>query len=191
MAARRPDPSELEAAVGRGVPDVVAPGLDILFCGINPSLWSAAVGHHFARPGNRFFKVLYGAGLTPRLLAPEEDRLLVSFGLGVTNLVARATATAAELGDDELSQGARRLARKTRRLRPEVVAVVGITAYRRAFRVPQAPLGEQDRRLGPARCFVLPNPSGLQARYQLEEMVALYGELARAVGRAPGVRPTR
>jgi len=110
--AARPTPSELAAAVGRFVPDVLGPGLGVLFCGINPGLWSAAVGHHFARPGNRFWKALHQGGLTPRLLAPDEEDELLALGLGITNLVDRATAGAAELGAAELREGGARLAAK-------------------------------------------------------------------------------
>lgn len=175
----RPSPADLRAAVGRRVPDVVAPGLRVLFCGINPGLWSGAVGHHFARPGNRFFTVLHRSGLTPVRLEPSEDRCLLDYGLGVTNLVARSTASAEELSAEELRTGGRTLRRKVGRLRPETVAFVGITAYRLAYGSPRATVGEQEAPMAGARVWVLPNPSGLQATYQLDDLVELYGALPR------------
>lgn len=184
---RRPTAAEIRAAAGRPIPDVVAPGLRVLFCGINPGLYSAAVGRHFARPGNRFWRVLAEAGLTARVLRPDQQRLLLGRRLGVTNLVARSTAAADELAADELVDGARRLARKVRRLRPRIVAVLGVGAYRVAFARPRATPGLQPERLGPARLWVLPNPSGLNAGYQLPDLIRLFTALARAAG----VRPAR
>lgn len=177
----RPSRAELEAAAGRTVEDLVAPGLDVLFCGINPGLWSAVVGHHFARPGNRFWRVLHLAGFTDALLDPAEEQRLVSFGVGVTNLVRRSTATAAELGPDELRAGAAEVAETVRRFAPRAVAFLGMTAYRRAFDQPRAGLGEQPEGLAGARVWVLPNPSGAQARYQLPELVELFSALRAAV----------
>lgn len=166
------------------MPDVIGPNLRVLFCGINPGLYSGAVRHHFARPGNRFWTVLHRAGFTERLLTPFEEDQLLERGLGVTNLVARATASAAELGRDELARGARILARKVKRYRPAIVAFLGIEAYRAAFGRPRAALGEQPERLEGARVWVLPNPSGLNAHYQLPDLIAVYRELARAAGLA-------
>lgn len=162
---------------GKPLPDVVAPGLDVLFCGINPSLRSAEVGHHFARPGNRFWPALHLAGLTPRRLTPEEDRELLDFGLGVTNLVDRPTRTAAELGPAELRAGGAALAGLVARYRPRVLAVLGITAWRLAFDRPRATLGLQPDRVGGARTFAVPNPSGLNAHHQLPDLARLYGRL--------------
>jgi TDG/mug DNA glycosylase family protein len=176
----RPTRDELAAAAGRTVRDVIAPGLRVLFVGINPGLYSAAVGHHFARPGNRFWRVLQAAGFTRRLLSAAEDRELLALGIGITNLVERATASAAELAAEELVRGARRLERKVRRYRPAVVAVVGLLAYREGFGRPQARVGPQRERIGDARLWVLPNPSGLNARYQLPELTRIFGRLARA-----------
>ncbi|MEX5719483.1 G/U mismatch-specific DNA glycosylase [Geodermatophilus maliterrae] len=157
---------------------MVAPDLDVLFCGINPSLLSAARGHHFARPGNRFWPALHLAGLTPRRLAPEEDRELLRYGLGVTNLVDRPTRTAAELRPDELRDGAVALAALVARYRPRVVAVLGITAWRLATgERARAGWGRQPHRLGGAETWVLPNPSGLNAAYQLPDLARLYGGL--------------
>src|SRR4051812_12858421 len=138
---RKPTPADLLAARGRTVPDLMARELRVLFCGINPSLYSAAVGHHFARPGNRFWPALHASGLTERLFKPEEEQLLLGQGLGITNIVARATARAEELTAEELAEGARRLAAKVRRQRPAVVALLGVTAYRTAFARPRAVIG--------------------------------------------------
>ncbi len=150
---------------------MAAPGLDVLFCGINPGRWSGAVGHHFAHPGNRFWKALHLAGLTDRQLDPSEERLLLGFGMGITNLVGRTTAAAADLGAEELRAGGASLARKLRRLRPTVVAFLGMGAYRLAFGRPRAPVGRQPEPLAGAVVWVLPNPSGLQAAYGLDEVV--------------------
>jgi TDG/mug DNA glycosylase family protein len=177
----RPTRAEILAAAGKTVPDVIAPGLRVLFCGINPGLYTAAVGHHFARPGNRFWPALCAGGLTDRVLAPDEERSLLERGYGITNLVARATATADELGVDELRAGARRLATKVRRFRPRWVAVVGIGAYRSAFDRPKAALGVQEQTLAGAGIWVLPNPSGLNAHYGARELGRLFGELREAV----------
>ena len=162
------------------MPDLIGPGLAVLFCGINPGLWSGAVAHHFARPGNRFWKVLHGAGFTDRVLSPfEEDELLVR-GAGVTNLVARATAQAAELSPDELQEGARRLVAKVRRYRPGFVAFVGLGAYRTAFGRPRATVGPLPDGVGGSGAWLLPNPSGLQAHYQLPELTAQFRALREA-----------
>src|SRR4051794_3611764 len=162
---------------GKPLPDVVAPDLDVLFCGINPSLLSAARGHHFARPGNRFWPALHLAGLTPRRLAPEEDGELPRYGLGVTNLVARPTRAAAELGPEELREGAAELAALVARWRPRVVAVLGITAWRLAFDRPRAVLGRQPETVGGATAGVAPTPSGLNAPPQLPDLARRYAEL--------------
>jgi double-stranded uracil-DNA glycosylase len=169
----RPSKLELAAAAGRAVPDLIAPGLAVLFCGINPGLYSGVTGHHFARPGNRFWPALAAAGLTDELVHPWEEHRLLGYELGITNLVRRATATAAELETDELRRGRVALARKVRRYRPRIVAVLGIGAYRAAFARPGAGVGRQHERLASAVLWVLPNPSGLNAHHQL-------GDLARA-----------
>jgi TDG/mug DNA glycosylase family protein len=185
----RPTRTDLLAAEGRQVPDVIAPGLAVLFCGINPGLWSAAVGHHFAHPSNRFWKVLHGAGFTDRLLAPAGERELLARGAGITNLVERATRTANDLGTDELRHGARVLEDKVAAYRPRFVAVVGVQAYRMAFRRPRAGVGPQPEALGPSRLWVLPNPSGAQAHYQQADLVQAFAELRRAAqsrSRYPG-----
>ena len=149
----------------------------MLFVGINPGLYSGATGHHFARPGNRFWKALHGAAFTEHLLSPFEDRELLDRGIGITNLVARTTARADELTADELREGARRLERKVGRHRPAVVAFVGVTAYRTAFGRPRARIGLQDETIAGSRIWVLPNPSGRAAAYQLPQLVEAFSEL--------------
>jgi TDG/mug DNA glycosylase family protein len=180
---RRPTKEELQAAAGRTVPDVIAPGLDVLFCGINPGLYSGATGHHFARPGNRFWPALHGAGFTGRVLSPWEEHLLLEFGCGITNLVQRTTTAAAELTDDELVRGRRALERKVRRYAPRWLAVLGIGAYRTAFGQRRAGLGRQPERIGATGLWVLPNPSGLNANYQLPDLVRLFAELRAEIAR--------
>jgi TDG/mug DNA glycosylase family protein len=159
------------------VPDLIAPGLRVLFCGINPGLYSAATRHHFARPGNRFWPALHAAGFTPRVLKPWEERELLGWGYGITNLVARATATAAELAREEFVAGAKRLERKVKRFNPEWVAVVGIGAYRMAFGRPKAVVGPQPERIGTARLWLLPQPSGLNANHQMPELAKAFRRL--------------
>ena len=178
---RKPTLEEIRAATGKTVPDIIAPDLHILFCGINPSLYSAAVGHHFARPGNRFWRSLYAAGFTERLLAPFEDRDLVQFGYGLTNIVDRSSARADELDAEELVIGQQQLAAKVQHYRPQCLAVLGIGAYRTAFNRPKAVMGRQDESLDGAIVWVLPNPSGLNAHYQLEDLKRVYRELLVAV----------
>jgi TDG/mug DNA glycosylase family protein len=175
----KPTKEELKAAVGKTVPDVIAPGLRVLFCGINPGLYTAAVGHHFARPGNRFWPALQQSGFTNRLLSPFEENELLNSRLGITNVVARATATAAELTREDFINGGRLLKAKIRRFQPGVVAVLGVGAYRMAFARPKAVIGEQIQTLAGARVWVLPNPSGLNANYQLPHLVRLFRELRR------------
>jgi len=177
----RPTPAQLRAAVGRTVPDVLAPELDVLFCGINPGLYSAAVGHHFARPGNRFWPALHAAGFTPRLLNPSEEQELLQLRLGITNIVSRATASARELTAVELRRGGKRLLGKVQRLRPRALAVLGIEAYRQAFHRAQVELGRQSETLEGTIVWVLPNPSGLNAHYQLADFAERFRALRRAV----------
>ena len=175
-----PSKERLRAAANRGIRDVIAPGLRVLFVGINPGLYSAATGHHFARPGNRFWPALHAAGFTPRLLHPSEQRELLKTGCGVTNLVNRATATAAELAPQEFVAGRRRLAAKVRRYRPRLVAFLGVGAYCQAFSLPRAVVGPQPGRFEGAPVWVLPNPSGLNANYQLPALVKLFRRLWQA-----------
>ncbi|MEU6428321.1 G/U mismatch-specific DNA glycosylase [Microbispora sp. NPDC046973] len=167
-----PTKADLEAARNATIEDVLGSGLDVLFCGINPSLYSAATGHHFARPGNRFWPALHLSGLVPRRLAPSEQHLLPSYGLGITNIVARATARADELTPDELREGGARLARLVAEVRPRVLAVAGVSAYRVAFARPAARVGPQEETVGGTALWVLPNPSGLNAHWRLEAIAA-------------------
>jgi TDG/mug DNA glycosylase family protein len=176
-AVRKPTRADLAAARGCSIPDVIGPGLRVLFSGINPSLYSAAVGHHFARPGNRFWPALHAAGFTDRVLSPFDDATLLDRGYGLTNLVRRATATADELTAAELAAGGRALARKVRRYRPAAVALLGVTAYRMAFARPRAVLGRQPEPLAGATVWVLPNPSGLNAHYQLADLARRYADM--------------
>ena len=178
--AMRPTAAELAAARGRTIPDVVGPGLRVLFSGINPSLYSAATGCHFARPGNRFWPALHASGFTASQLRPAEQRSLLSYGLGITNLVSRATARADELTAAELRAGGEALAVLGARLEVPFVAVLGLTAYRAAFGVPDAVVGPQSVRLGAAQVWVLPNTSGLNASWQLPRLAAAFRDLLRA-----------
>jgi len=173
----KPTKAEILASAGKTVPDVIAPGLSVLFCGINPGLYSGATGYHFARPGNRFWPALYAAGFTDRLLSPFEEYELLKKGYGVTNIVERATAAAAELSDEELVKGGERLVKKLKRYRPKCLALLGISAYRAAFKLPKAHLGRQSELVGETIIWVLPNPSGLNAHYQPKDLARLFREL--------------
>jgi len=191
---RKPTSAELAKAAGKGIRDVLAPRLRALFCGINPGLYSAATGHHFARPGNRFWPALHAAGFTPRLLHPSEQRLLLKSGYGVTNLVNRATATADELAPAEFVSGRRRLAAKVRRYRPASVVFLGLGAYRQAFGRPRVTIGRQPETFEGAEIWVLPNPSGLNANYQLAALVELFRALRKSTAlknRCGGDRSSR
>ena len=174
---RRPTAAELRAARGKSIPDLIAPGLDVLFCGINPGLYSGATGCHFARPGNRFWPALHRSGFTPRLLQPWERHALVASGCGITNLVERATTAAHELDHDELRAGRRRLERLVRRYKPRAVAVVGIGAYRVAFDRPDAELGLQPEDIAGALVWVLPNTSGLNAHHRPSDFARAFSDL--------------
>jgi TDG/mug DNA glycosylase family protein len=181
---RKPTKDELLAAKDKSIPDVIGPGLRVLFCGINPGLYSGATGHHFARPGNRFWPALYAAGFTERLLSPYEERELLKRGYGITNVVNRATAAAAELSAEEIVAGGRRLEATERRYRPRFIAILGITVYRTAFNRPKASLGRQDEPIGDAVLWILPNPSGLNAHYQAKDLARVFGELRAAAAEA-------
>ena len=176
----KPTKQQLIDAAGKTLPDVIAPNLRVLFCGINPGLYTAAVGHHFARPGNRFWPALHKSGFTDRLLSPFAERELLKSGLGISNVVPHATASAAELNREDFIDGGKQLAAKVRRYRPQIVAILGVGAYRQAFAKPKAKIGEQAERIHDARVWVLPNPSGLNANYQLPELVRLFVELRQA-----------
>jgi TDG/mug DNA glycosylase family protein len=177
----KPTKAEIQAAMNQRVPDIIAPDLKVLFCGINPSLYSAAVQHHFARPGTRFWKTLYAAGFTDRLLDPAEDRALLAFGYGVTNLVDRATARADELAPAELLAGQQALGTKMQQYRPRCLAILGVSAYRTAFQQPKAMIGRQAELFQDALLWILPNPSGLNAHYQLADLQQVYQELQAAM----------
>jgi TDG/mug DNA glycosylase family protein len=177
----RPTKQDLLAAADRTVSDIIGPDLRVLFCGINPGLYSAAVGHHFARPGNRFWPTLHRSGFTPRLLSPAEERELLPLGLGITNVAERASAAADELTERELQEGGQRLRQKLMRYRPRVLAVLGVGAYRSAFGQRDARLGRQPVPIGETTVWVMPNPSGLNAHYRLDQLAALFLELRRSV----------
>ncbi|MET8121364.1 G/U mismatch-specific DNA glycosylase [Micromonospora sp. NPDC005189] len=178
---RRPTPQQVAAAAGQGLVDVIGPGLRVLFCGFNPGLYSAAVGEHFARRSSRFWPALHGCGFTDREMHPWERDELLRQGLGITSLSNRATARADELTSAELVAGVTGLAVKAERYRPGWVAILGVTAYRIAFARPQAGLGPQPDRLGPARVWVLPNPSGLNAHFPLPALTAEFAKLRREI----------
>ncbi|NJO43763.1 MAG: G/U mismatch-specific DNA glycosylase [Cyanobacteria bacterium CRU_2_1] len=179
--SRKPTKAEIQAAIGQTVPDIIAPNLQVLFCGINPSLYSAVVQHHFARPGNRFWRSLNAAGFTDRVLTPFEDNDLLKLGYGVTNIADRATASADELLTEELIAGQRSLAAKIQHYHPKFLAILGIGAYRKAFNQPKAIIGRQNELWYGAIVWVLPNPSGLNAHYQLDDLKKVYRELLIAV----------
>ncbi|HVF39782.1 MAG TPA: G/U mismatch-specific DNA glycosylase [Gemmatimonadaceae bacterium] len=178
---RKPTSEDLANAHNRRIPDLIAPNLKILFCGINPGLYSGATGLHFARPGNRFWPALFGAGFTGRLLSPFEESELLAVGYGITALVRRTTATAAELSDEEYRAGRRELVRKVRKYSPRWVAVLGLGAYRVGFDKPRATVGRQDEMIGSAKLWVLPNPSGLNANHQLPQLIEMFKALRDAV----------
>jgi TDG/mug DNA glycosylase family protein len=178
---KKPTAEELRSAIHRKVPDLIGPGLDVLFCGINPGLYSGATGLHFARPGNRFWPALFAAGFTDRLLKPSDEHELLSNGYGVTALVRRTTATAAELDDEEYRAGRRALERKVRKYSPRWVAILGLGAYRAGFDRPKATVGLQPERIAGAGLWVLPNPSGLIANHQLPQLTEMFRELKMAV----------
>src|SRR5437879_1460689 len=177
LKAWRPTRAQLEAARGKGVRDVSAPGLSVLFCGINPGLYSAAIGHHFGRPGNRFWPTLHAAGFTLRLLSPYEELEMLDLGFGITNVVERATASADQLENAEFVAGGKRLRAKLKKFAPRFLAVLGVGAFRIAFDNPKATLGLQEATLGDTRLWVLPSPSGLNAHYQPADLAKVFREL--------------
>ncbi|MEK6281624.1 MAG: G/U mismatch-specific DNA glycosylase [Acidobacteriota bacterium] len=177
----KPTKEQLIAAADKTVPDVIAPRLRVLFSGINPGLYTAAVGHHFARPGNRFWPALFAAGFTDRLISPFDERLLLKTGYGITNVVQRATATADQLKREELRGGCRQLTAKVRRFKPAFLAVLGLGAYRAAWERPKAAIGQQEEMIGETVVWVLPNPSGLNAHYQADQLARLFSDLRTAV----------
>jgi len=176
----KPTKDQILAAYGKRLPDMIAPRMKVLFVGINPGLYSGAVGHHFARPGNRFWPVLHKAGFTERQYSPYEERELLKHGYGITNIVNRATVSASELSRVELEKGCRRLKAKVRRCRPCLVAVLGLQAFRLAFGQPKARFGLQEEGIGQSRLWVLPNPSGLNASYQLPDLSKLFQKVRKS-----------
>jgi double-stranded uracil-DNA glycosylase len=173
----KPTKNQIRKAEGKTIPDILAPGCKVLFCGINPGLYSAAVGHHFARPGNRFWPALFRAGFTPRLLSPFDDNELLRWGYGITNFVERATAHAADLEKRELKRGARDLCAKVLKFKPLTLSVLGVEAYRVAFDKPKAQTGLQRERIGSTSVWIVPNPSGINAHYRIEDIVSILREL--------------
>jgi TDG/mug DNA glycosylase family protein len=176
----KPTKEQLLAATEKTVEDVIAPNLRVLFCGINPGLYTAAVGHHFARPGNRFWPALYAGGFTERVLSPFDERELLKSGYGITNVVMRTTASADAITKEEIIAGGRELRAKVLRYRPRVLAVLGVGAYRTAFNQPKATVGRQQETIGDTILWVLPNPSGLNANYQAPHLARLFRELKEA-----------
>ena len=180
----RPSKADLLASTDKTVRDVIAPGLKLLFCGINPGLYSACTGHHFARPGNRFWPALFASGLTPRLLHPSEEHELLRLGFGITNLVDRATLAADELTKEELLSGANVFGQKIKKYKPGVVAILGVTAYRIAFNSPGASTGLQRERICGTEVWVLPNPSGLNAHFTPKTLAKVFRSLRLHLGKS-------
>lgn len=189
LRPRKPTKAQLAAAISLTVPDIIAPDLRVLFCGINPGLYTAAIGHHFGRPGNRFWPALYGAGFTPRQFAPWDEAELLPLGIGITNMVERTSATAAEVAPHEFVAGGERLVRLVALYHPRVIAFLGIGAYRSAFGRPKATLGLQSERIDGTALWVLPSPSGLNANHQLADLVTLLRELKTWVDAEAGAFP--
>ena len=178
--SRRPTPADLLASSGKTIPDVIAPGLSVLFCGTNPGLYSAAVGHHYGRPGNRFWPTLHASGFTPRQFRPAEEHQLLRLGYGITDVVLRASTAAHELSKVEIMEGGKVLRSKVQKFAPQFLAVLGLGIYRSAFDARKAVVGLQAERIGTTKVWVLPNPSGLNAHYQPAELVRLFAELYAA-----------
>lgn len=176
----RPSSDDLREAVSKTVPDIIAPNLKVLFCGINPGLYTAATGFHFARPGNRFWTSLYHSGFTSWLFHPSEQQEMLSLGLGITNFVSRTSATAAELSREEIIAGAEILKQKVLDFHPHYLAILGIGPYRTAFNEPKATVGLQTGRIGDTKIWLLPNPSGLNANYSISDFVSLFSDLRAA-----------
>jgi TDG/mug DNA glycosylase family protein len=183
IAPWKPTRAQLDAAKDKTIHDLIVPDLKLVFVGIKPGLYTAAIGHHFGRPGNRFWPALYAGGFTPRLYSPFESSELLKLGYGITNMVSRATARADELSAEELKAGARTLTRKLHRYRPRFAAIVGVTSYRIAFDRPGTTVGPQGHAIGSTKIWVLPNPSGLNAHFQPRDLAKLFGALKVAVDR--------
>jgi len=174
---QKPSKEDLQTAVHRTTEELIGHDLQVLFCGINPGLYSAATGHNFANPGNRFWKVLHRAGFTPRRFHPSEERELLTLGFGLTNFCKRTTASAAELSKEELIAGGKELVKRVEKYQPRILATLGVGAYRTAFKKPKATYGLQNEKIGDTLIWVLPSPSGLNAHHQLKDLVELFGEL--------------
>ncbi len=177
----KPTSAQLLAAENQTIPDLISKDLRVLFCGINPGLYSGATGHHFARPGNRFWPALFAGGFTKRLLTPWEKDELLKGGIGITNVVARTTTAAAELSDDELRAGVVILRKKILRYKPRVLAILGIGAYRTGFGIKSATLGLQNETIGSTQIWILPNPSGLNAHFAPKTLGALFFTFNRSL----------
>ena len=179
---KKPTKEDLRDAINRTTEDLIDYNLKVLFCGINPGIWSGATGFHFAKPGNRFWKTLHLAGFTNRVLLPSEEHELLELGYGITSFCKRTTARADELATKEVIEGGKLLIKKIEKYKPENLAVLGIGAYRTAFQQPKAKLGLQAEKIAGAKVWLLPNPSGLNAHYQLPDLAEVFGELKKAAG---------
>jgi len=177
----KPSREQLLAAVHKTVPDLIVPNLKVLFAGINPGLYTAAIGHHFGRPGNRFWPTLHASGFTPRVFSPFEDSDLLPLRYGITNVAPRTTAAADELTVDEMREGGKKLVAKVKRYRPQTLAVLGVGAYRVAFDRPKAKVGRQEETIGDTAIWVLPNPSGLNANYQAADLAKAFRDLRESI----------
>ncbi len=177
----KPTKEDLRDALNRTTEDLIDYNLKVLFCGINPGIWSGATGFHFAKPGNRFWKTLHLAGFTDRILHPSEEHELLELGYGITSFVKRTTARADELTNEEYVAGGKNLIKKIKKYKPQNLAVLGIGAFRTAFQTPTAKLGLQEEKIGGANVWLLPNPSGLNAHYQLNDLAKLFGEVRKTV----------
>ena len=173
----KPSKEDLRDATNRTTEDLIDYNLKVLFCGINPGIWSGATGLHFAKPGNRFWKALHLGGFTDRLLHPSEEHELLENGYGITSFVKRTTSRADELSKEEYIAGGKNLVRKLEKYKPKNLAVLGIGAYRTAFQKPKAKLGLQEEKIGKTKIWLLPNPSGLNAHYQLNDLAKLFAEV--------------
>jgi TDG/mug DNA glycosylase family protein len=182
---RRPTRAELEAAKELLLPDLIAPNLRVLFCGINPGLYTAAIGHHFGRPGNRFWPALFAGGFTDSLVSPYDEHELLARGYGITNIVGRATARADELTNEELVKGGRAMVAKIKRYNPRIAAVLGVVAYRVAMGQKDVTVGRRPETIGETILWVLPNPSGLNAHYLPDKLARVFRELKEASDSLP------
>ena len=178
---KKPTKEDLRDAVNRTTEDLIDYNLKVLFCGINPGIYSGATGFHFAKPGNRFWKVLHLSGFTNRQLLPSEEQELLKLGFGITSFVKRTTARADELSNEEIIVGGKSLLKKIEKYKPQNLAVLGIGAYRTAFQKPKVKIGLQNEKIGSANVWLLPNPSGLNAHYQLNDFVGLFGALRNSI----------